>query len=93
MKLVHGGDVYRHPDVIDFSANINPLGTPPKVVEAAREAAGKMEHYPDVCCQELKKALAAYEGVEEAWIRCGNGGGGADLLPGAGGPAQKGPSL
>lgn len=73
MKLVHGGDVYRHPDVIDFSANINPLGTPPKVVEAAREAAGKMEHYPDVCCQELKKALAAYEGVEEAWIRCGNG--------------------
>ena len=64
MKLVHGGDVYRHPDVIDFSANINPLGTPRSVVEAAREAVGQIEHYPDVCCQELKKALADYEGVK-----------------------------
>lgn len=73
MKLVHGGDVYRHPDVIDFSANINPLGTPRSVVEAAREAVGQIEHYPDVCCQELKKALADYEGVREDWICCGNG--------------------
>ena len=39
-KYVHGGDIYRHPGVTDFSANINPLGTPKKVIEAAAEEFG-----------------------------------------------------
>ena len=26
-EYIHGGDIYRHPDVLDYSANINPLGT------------------------------------------------------------------
>lgn len=72
-QLVHGGDVYRHPGVLDFSANINPLGTPARVTEAVREAAGGMERYPDVCCRELREALAGYEQVPASWIRCGNG--------------------
>ncbi len=25
-EYIHGGDIYRHPDVLDYSANINPLG-------------------------------------------------------------------
>ena len=31
MENVHGGDIYRYDDVLDFSANINPLGTPETV--------------------------------------------------------------
>ncbi len=33
-KLIHGGDVYRNLDCIDFSANINPLGPPDSVKKA-----------------------------------------------------------
>ena len=29
--MIHGGDIYRNADCIDFSANINPLGTPEMV--------------------------------------------------------------
>ena len=34
-EQVHGGDVYRYPDVIDFSSNMNPLGTPDSLKQAA----------------------------------------------------------
>ena len=33
-KHIHGGDVYRHKDCLDFSANLNPLGTPESVKQA-----------------------------------------------------------
>ena len=38
----HGGDTYDHPGLLDFSANINPLGTPPGVVKAAAEALSQL---------------------------------------------------
>lgn len=72
-EYVHGGDVYRHPDVLDFSANINPLGPPEAVIQAARESMGIIAHYPDACKEELKKALSAYEQVAADWLICGNG--------------------
>ena len=37
-KHIHGGDVYRHQNVIDFSANCNPLGTPASVKRAVAES-------------------------------------------------------
>lgn len=74
----HGGDIYRHGDVMDFSANVNPLGTPKSVREAVRQSADHVEHYPDVQCQKLKEALSAYEQVPESWLICGNGA--ADLI-------------
>ena len=46
-EYIHGGDIYRHPDVLDFSANINPLGTPPAVVQAAKDSMEWICHYPD----------------------------------------------
>lgn len=72
-KYVHGGDIYRHPDVTDFSANINPLGTPKKVIEAAARSLEQISHYPDACQERLRKALAEYERVPEEWLICGNG--------------------
>lgn len=77
-QQVHGGDIYRHPNVIDFSSNINPLGTPPKVVDAACESIRKITDYPDIHYTQLRTALAAYEEVPGEMIICGNGA--ADLI-------------
>ena len=70
---VHGGDVYRHPQAIDFSANMNPLGVPPKVIEAAIESLSRINNYPDVFKSKLREALALYEGIASENIICGNG--------------------
>lgn len=70
---IHGGDVYRHPEVLDFSANINPLGTPEQVVRAAQESILRISSYPDALQEKLKKKLAEYEQVPEEWLICGNG--------------------
>jgi len=75
---IHGGDIYRHQNVIDFSSNCNPLGTPPSVSEAIVKSAESIKHYPDVQCQELRCAIEAYEGIPSAQIICGNGA--AELL-------------
>lgn len=72
-EYVHGGDIYRHPDVVDFSANINPLGTPECVIQAAKDSMERICHYPDACQEALKHALAIYEKVPQDWLICGNG--------------------
>ncbi len=56
-EQIHGGDVYRHPGVLDFSSNMNPLGTPDAVLKAAQEGVGKIENYPDVRQSRLKSRL------------------------------------
>ena len=68
----HGGDV---PDniILDFSANTNPLGTPPGALAAAREALEHADRYPDPGCRALVRAIAVHEGVPEDWVLCGNG--------------------
>lgn len=70
---VHGGDVYRYRNFLDFSSNCNPLGTPESVKRAIAEAAESVGNYPDVRCEELKSAIGAYEGVAPERIFCGNG--------------------
>lgn len=69
----HGGEVYDHPGVIDFSSNINPLGTPPAVLEAVAASLPLLSQYPDPYCRELTAAIAQYEGVPQSQILCGNG--------------------
>lgn len=34
---IHGGDIYRNHVDMDFSVNVNPLGTPKSVIEALGE--------------------------------------------------------
>ena len=69
----HGGGRYGQPVRLDFSVNTNPLGTPPAVMRAVEASAGRLHQYPDPCCRALVAALAAYEGVPEAYILCGCG--------------------
>lgn len=70
---LHGGDIYAKGKVLDFSANINPLGMPPGVRQAVIEGADSWERYPDPFCRELVKKLSEYEGVSEDRIAVGNG--------------------
>jgi len=74
----HGGDIYSNQVRLDFSANINPLGIPEGVQEAAQKAVADCIHYPDPYCRELTAAIAKKERVPESFILCGNGA--ADLI-------------
>lgn len=69
----HGGDVYGAEIRLDFSTNMNPLGTPPCAVAAICAAAADVRQYPDPYCRELTAAIAAREGVPEDRILCGSG--------------------
>lgn len=69
----HGGEVYSHPVKLDFSANINPFGTPQGVLDAVTASLPLLRQYPDPYCRELTEAIAAHEEVPQDWILCGNG--------------------
>ena len=74
----HGGDVYGGGITLDFSANTNPLGTPPGVLEAVRRGLPQLHRYPDPYCRRLVQAIAGHEQVPASYILCGNGA--ADLI-------------
>ena len=77
----HGGDVYGLArslglglqDLLDFSANINPLGFPPGLAGVVSQTLADIVHYPDRRCHELTEALAAYHGLSPGEILVGNG--------------------
>ncbi|EPR09334.1 pyridoxal phosphate-dependent aminotransferase [Ruminiclostridium papyrosolvens] len=78
-KLVHGGDIYSKRNLpenlklIDFSANINPLGLPEGVKKAIVDGIDDFCNYPDPLCRQLKKEISAYVKVPEEYLFCGNG--------------------
>ena len=72
-KNPHGGAAYEAGVLLDLSANTNPLGTPPAVLEAVRKALDRVRDYPDPYCRDLVDAIAAHEGVKPEQILCGNG--------------------
>lgn len=78
MKNIHGGDIYRYKNILDFSANMNPLGTPNGIIEAVKENLNNMVHYPDIYCEALREKIAITEMVEKEYVICGNGA--ADLI-------------
>lgn len=67
----HGG--FGDPKMIDFSANLNPLGMPENVREALINSVDGWERYPDPNCTELTKRLSERLGVPSENIVCGNG--------------------
>ncbi|TXR46468.1 histidinol-phosphate transaminase [Phyllobacterium endophyticum] len=56
-----------------LSANETPLGASKHAIEAFREAAGKLEIYPDGQATALKKAIAEVHRLNAGNILCGNG--------------------
>lgn len=58
---------------IDFSANINCLGMPEKVKQAAVQGVLDSVHYPDPGCNRLVESISQSQSVNENWILCGNG--------------------
>lgn len=70
---LHGGDIYVNKNMIDFSANINMLGIPASVIEAACEGVKLSMNYPDIKCGELRKSLSDAEEIPMENIICSNG--------------------
>ncbi|MBJ7221584.1 MULTISPECIES: threonine-phosphate decarboxylase CobD [unclassified Brenneria] len=77
----HGGNVLEMAakigvnadDIIDFSANINPLGMPASLKTAIVSQLGRAERYPDVEYRELHAALARAHGCSADNLIAGNG--------------------
>ncbi len=77
----HGGDIYAAArelgmpadGIIDFSASINPLGTPASVMSELRRHLRGLRHYPDPSAAGLVEEIAKSTGLESRMILCGNG--------------------
>lgn len=80
-RFGHGGDVMtaaaafqKDPSqLLDFSANINPLGPPRRVVKQIQEHLLSIVHYPDPAHRLFRKKLAERLCVNEQEIIIGNG--------------------
>jgi histidinol-phosphate aminotransferase len=59
--------------VLRLSANENPLGPSPRVIEAIRREAPRVHLYPDGGCTEVRQALASWLGIGPESIVVGNG--------------------
>ena len=70
---IHGGDVYRNHVDIDFSINVNPLGTPECVKEALHRAVEMCGKYPDMEAERLGEAVSTFLGVPKEYLLFGNG--------------------
>ncbi len=75
----HGGNIYKITSecgldhIIDFSANINPLGLPAGVRPALNGYEEALLHYPDPDCIKLKEDLAKRHGITSNQILISNG--------------------
>ncbi len=59
--------------ILDFSANINPLGMPTSLKQEIVNRLDVAECYPDPGYQRLRARLAAYHHCPASWILAGNG--------------------
>ncbi len=78
---VHGGDVYTasgKKNLVDYSANINPLGLPQSVKKAIVKSLDGCVDYPDPFCRRLTEKLAGFLAVPQDYIFFSNGA--ADVL-------------
>ncbi|GFI62575.1 threonine-phosphate decarboxylase [Clostridiales bacterium] len=74
MEKIHGGDIYSYDrNILDFSANINPLGIPLEVKIAIEKSSKCSDIYPDTEYKRLRQSVAKVEEVPFEYIICGNG--------------------
>ena len=70
----HGGNaIFENENILDLSANINPLGLPEGVEEAIKNDIQNCTRYPDNSSSKLRNEIAYYDNVEKENIFCGNG--------------------
>lgn len=77
----HGGNVWlaeqiyriKKEHIIDFSANINPLGPSPRALTAIQQALPSIKHYPDPEAGGLRAAISHTIGLPEEHLIMGNG--------------------
>ncbi len=60
-------------ELLDFSANINPLGHPEMVNADLLRSSTDLVHYPDIQNKKLLQAAALHYGVSESEVLAGNG--------------------
>jgi len=80
-KFAHGGNLRRmaeqancSPDeIVDFSANINPLGPPPWLGQVVGQALQDIDAYPDPDCHDLLMAASELYKVWPSQVIAGNG--------------------
>ena len=81
MAKQHGGNVWlaeetygvQQEQILDFSANINPLGPSPKAITALQRSVDQIRHYPEPQARALRGELAKVTGVPEELLILGNG--------------------
>ena len=86
MSKIHGGNIFQFAheqriepyDVIDFSANINPLGPSQHGLSALESQLRYISHYPDATNDDILNAIADIYGMNKNQIVVGNGA--AELL-------------
>jgi len=77
----HGGNLYAAirqrggniSELLDFSANINPLGLPESVRQTLHASLESVIHYPDAQAYALRQALSQHYHIDEDMITIGNG--------------------
>ena len=80
-KSIHGGNTaeisrkygINESNLVDFSANINPLGLSKEVKKAMINAIDKVEKYPDITYYNLINSISCYEGIDRKKLFLGNG--------------------
>jgi len=80
-QSTHGGNVWQWArdlnippgEILDFSANINPLGPPDCLRSIICGQIENLVHYPDPECSRLTAAIAGYFNISPQQIVCGNG--------------------
>ena len=58
---------------VKLASNENPLGPPPRAVEALVQAASQMHRYPDGAARALRRAIARHHGLDPAQVCVTNG--------------------
>lgn len=86
MSKIHGGNIFQFAheqriepyEVVDFSANINPLGPSQRGLDALNAQLRYISHYPDATNDDVLNAIADTYGMDKNQIIVGNGA--AELL-------------
>ena len=86
MSNIHGGNIFKFAheqriepyEVIDFSANINPLGPSQRGLSALEAQLRYISHYPDATNDDVLNSIADTYGMNKNQIVVGNGA--AELL-------------